>query len=134
MTEDQKDTLQELMTLLRKVSGSGDLTRVINKAVAAFDQVPTPGSVIEAGVLVKLACGYMSLYMAAELIYHMEEHGGEDCAKDILEYHLGRIRQHTHEMVGDCCDALGITNTLVEPDHNAKVAAEILAECKGDET
>lgn len=130
MTEDQKDALQEFAAAVQNLTGSGDITRMMRKAAAAFDQVPTPGSVMEAGMLVKLACAYISLYMAAELIYHMEEHGGEDCVKDILEHHLGRIRQHTHKMVIDCCDALGITNTLVEPDHNAKVAAEILAECK----
>ena len=130
MTEDQKDTLQELTALLHKFDDAKSYRNIVKKAAKALNQVPIPGGIPDASALVKLMGDYMGMYMSAELVFHMQEHGGENCTKEILEYHLDRIRQRTLEITAERCDAVGITNTLVEPDHNAKVAAEILAECE----
>lgn len=126
MNEEQK---ARLLAILKATMPKDDIVGV---TLDAFGSMPTPSNVEDADYIAIMHNDFMATALGCAILNHISDHGGEHCAKDILEYHLLRLHRDVITITGEGCIECDLENPFKASDLNAKTAADILRECSKD--
>ncbi len=98
-----------------------------SKMLRLLADFPPPTNADEGDLYTGILSEVLVVTLGSTVLYHIENHGGKDCAKDIIETVLTCVRDGTYAMIKDGCKFADTKNPL-EPDLNKATTQEILDE------
>lgn len=99
-----------------------------HKVVDQFEGIPPARNMQECDDSAKIYADFTGSEIAFSILFHIQDHGGENCATKILEEHLQHIRGLAIHLVTEGCKSCDLVNPFETSTHNAALVKEILAE------